>query len=185
MATRSRYRPQKQRPPLAVEGRRAGRGVSAQGAHRSTTAWGPGPASSACGRWWRPLSRGPREARAPRGWKSPGRWPLGRRGHAVRGAALTCVCAAPRSGAFRSGDRPSLQLPFPQDRSWEIRRPSASALANVASHAYALSPVAAHAWELAPAAAHSCALAPGPVGAGRGVSQPQDYWLEYPYFTFP
>ena len=127
--------------------------------------------------------------------RAAGRWPLGRRGHAVRGAALTCVCAAPRSGAFRSGDRPSLQLPFPQDRSWEIRRPSASALANVASHAYALSPVAAHAWELAPAAAHawelapaaahSCALAPGPVGAGRGVCQPQDSWLEYPYFTFP
>ena len=57
-------------------------------------------------------------------------------------------------------------LPFPQDRSLEISRPSASALANVASHAYALSPVAAHAWELARAAAHSCALTPGPVGAG-------------------
>ena len=59
-------------------------------ARRAPTAprlpWGPGPASSACGRWWRPLSRGPREARAPRGWKSPGRWPLGRRGHAGRGS---------------------------------------------------------------------------------------------------
>ena len=75
---------------------------------------------------------------------------------------------------------------FPsQDRSWEIRRPSASALANVASHAYALSPVAAHAWELALAAAHSCSLTPGLVGAGSGVCQPEDYWLDYTYFTFP
>ena len=48
--------------------------------------WGPSLASSACGRWRRPLSQGPREARAPRGWKSPSRWPLGRRGHAVRGS---------------------------------------------------------------------------------------------------
>ena len=43
VATGSRYRPQKQRPPLAVEGRRAGKGVSARGAHRSTTALGLRP----------------------------------------------------------------------------------------------------------------------------------------------
>ena len=53
--------------------------------------WGPGPASSSCGRWRRPLSRGPREARAPLGWKSPGCWPLGRRGHAVRGSRWSCT----------------------------------------------------------------------------------------------
>ena len=170
--------------------------------------WGPGLAYSACGRWRRPLSRGPREAGAPRGWKSPGAvlWAAGgMRWVALGRAALTSVCAAPRSGAFRSGDRPSLQLPFPQDRSWELRRPCASTLAPVASHACALTPAATHAWELAPAAAHawelapaatharelapaaahSWALAPGPVGVGRGVFQPQDSWLEYPYFTFP
>ena len=70
----------------AVEGHRAGRGVSARGAHRSTTALGPRPGVLSL----RPvaatpeLSPGPREARAPRGWKSPGRWPLGRQGPAVR-----------------------------------------------------------------------------------------------------
>lgn len=89
-------------------------------------------------------------------------------GRAVGGcgtAALTRVCAAPWSGASRRGDRLSLQLPFPQDASSALRLPCASALA--------------------PAAAHACALAPGHVGAGRGVGQPQDSCLEYPYFTFP
>ena len=43
VATGSRWSPQKQRPPLVVEGRRAVRGVSARGAHRSTTALGPRP----------------------------------------------------------------------------------------------------------------------------------------------
>ena len=75
-------------------------------------------------------------------------------------AALTSVCAAPRSGAFRSGDRLSPQIPFPQDRSWELRRLCAYALAPVAAHAWELEPAAAHAWELAPAAAHAWELAP-------------------------
>ena len=43
VATGSRWSPQKQRPPLAVEGRRAVRVMSARGAHRSTTALGPRP----------------------------------------------------------------------------------------------------------------------------------------------
>lgn len=52
--------------------------------------WGPGPASSPCGRWRRPGSRGPREARAPRGWRGRG---LGRRG--ARGGGLRYSCTYP------------------------------------------------------------------------------------------
>ena len=48
------------------------------------------------------------------------RWPLGRRGRAVRGcgrAALTRVCAAPWSGRPAVGTDSVSQLPFPQDGS--------------------------------------------------------------------
>ena len=55
-------------------------------------------------------------------------------------------------------------------------------------------PPPSHLWPLTPAHSHlqplrcrtlTCAFAPGPVGVGRGVCEPQDSWLEYPYFTFP
>ena len=82
----------------------------------------------------------------------------------------------PGLGHFAVGTDPVSNFPPPEeDRSWELRRLCACALA----------PVAAHACALAPAATHSCALAPGPVGAVMGICQPQDSWLEYPYFTFP
>ena len=144
--------------------------MSARGAHRSKTALGPRPGVLTL----QPVAATP-ELRTERsscssrleesGLLAAGQ--TGARGEGAAGrAALTRVCAAPRSGVFLSGDRPRLQLPFPQNRSWELRRPCAYPLSPVAAHACALAPAATHTWELAPAAAHSCALAPGPVGVG-------------------
>nr|CAI9705597.1 unnamed protein product [Rangifer tarandus platyrhynchus] len=84
-ATWSRRRPQNQRPPLAVEGLQAGRGASARSAHHCTTDLGPRPGVLTLWLVAATPERGPREARAPRGWRSRGRWSLGRRGRAVRG----------------------------------------------------------------------------------------------------
>ena len=109
--------------------------MSARGVHHSTTALGPQPGVLSL----RPVAATP-EPRTKRGSCSSRlekSEPLaaGQAGACGEGLRvelhLTCVCTAPRSGAFRSGDRPSLQIPFPQDRSWEIRHPCASTLARL------------------------------------------------------
>ena len=176
--TGSTRRPQTQRPPPAVEVRRAGRGVCARDTHRSTTALGPRPGFLTL----RPVVATP-EPRTKRGLCSSrleesGPLAAGQAGARSEGLRvelhLLVSALLPDRGRFAVGTYPVSNFPS--------LRPSSGCSGVPAS---ALTPVAAHACALAPAAAHACALAPGLVGAGRGVCQPQDSLLEYPYFTFP
>ena len=191
VATGSRRCPQTQRPPLVVEGRRAGRAAGARTPPQLP--WGRGPASSPCGRWWRTQSQGPSQARALQGWKSRG--PLvggqvGARGEGLWVELHLLISALlPGPGCFTVGT--DLVFKFPSLRTG----PGSSSLPMpLPSHLWPLTRAHWHLQLLTPAHSHlqplrchtlTCAFAPGPVGEGRGVCQPQDSWLEYPYFTFP
>ena len=113
-----------------LEGRRAGRAASAGGAPRSTAALGP--RAGVLTLRLVAVTREPRTEGGSRssGWGSRGRWPLGRRGRAVRGsgrAALTRVCAAPWSGRPAMGTDSVSNFPSLRTGPRALRRPCASA----------------------------------------------------------
>ena len=127
---------------VETQRRRAGRAASARGDHRSTTTLGPQPGVLTL----QPVAATP-EQRTERGSCSSRleeSGPLARltggdaRWGAVGRAALIRVCTAPWSRASRSGDRPSLHLPSPQQGSWELWWLHTSALAPAPAQACAL-----------------------------------------------
>ena len=100
---------------METQRRRAG-GLQAHGA---TTAprppWGHGPVSSPCSRWQRPRSRGPREARAPLGWRSRGPLAIGQAGAHGEGLRvelyLLLSALLPGPGCLAVGTDPASTFP--------------------------------------------------------------------------